>query len=94
MGKMTRETVDIIRTSDGKPWTDEIAARGHQAALDYGNMLDVYEKENPSLFVNQGASGRVRGAVLPFLGWLADKEGTEFPAFEPSADEEVPAEPA
>ena len=83
---ITTETIDVFRTSDGKPHTDETAARSHQAALDHGAMLDAYEKENKALFTVQGASGRMRGAVLPFLGWL-EKKGVKFPEFEAPVEE-------
>jgi hypothetical protein len=90
MSRLKTKQVEVIETTDGKTWTDATAARTHQAALDYSALMDAYEKENPSLFVNQGSSGRARTALMPFLGWLESK-GVEFPEFdaEPEAKEDA-----
>jgi hypothetical protein len=79
MSKITVETQSVFKTTDGKSWTDEALAKSHQALLDHGGLIDGYVKAHPATFAVQGAEGRARGVLAPFLGWLSGQDGCTLP---------------
>ena len=79
MSKIVTENVQVFKTTDGKAWTDESLAAAHQALLDHGGLIDAYVKAHPATFAVQGAEGRARGVLAPFLAWLSGLPGCTLP---------------
>lgn len=70
------EQVTLFKTSDGKTFPDEAAARAWQAGLENAEEINQFLADAGSR-LNPRTHTRIRNVIQDFLGWQASREDDE-----------------